>query len=96
VVGTVRDTDGGLVDVVKSRGADHRESFQHYELVETLDADAVAELSDALARLLGAVRTVVSDFRPMQSAVETMIGYARDDADHFSSTRSSTTTDRGR
>jgi glutamate dehydrogenase len=85
VVGTVRDTDGGLVDVVKSRGADHRESFQHYELVETLDADAVAELSDALARLLGAVRTVVSDFRPMQSAVETMIGYARDDADHYSS-----------
>ena len=85
VVGTVRDIDGSLLDVVKSRGADHRESFQHYELVETLDADAVAELSDALARLLGAVRTVVSDFRPMKGAVETMVGYARDDADYFSS-----------
>ena len=83
VIGTVRDPDGSLVDVVKSRGADHRESFQHYEIEETLDADASRELGDAIANILGSVRSAVAGFVPMQEAVETMIGYARDDADFF-------------
>ena len=83
VIGTVRDADGSLVDVVKSRGADRRESFQHYELEETLDPDASRELGEAIATILGSVRSVVADFKPMQEAVETMIGYARDDADFF-------------
>ena len=83
VIGTVRDADGSLVDVVKSRGADRHESFQHYELEETLDPDASRELGEAIATILGSVRSVVADFKPMQEAVETMIGYARDDADFF-------------
>ena len=83
VIGTVRDPDGTLVDVVKSRGAASRESFQHYELEETLDPDAAAELNEAIGTVLGSVRGVVADFVPMQEAVETMIGYARDDANFF-------------
>ena len=83
VIGTVRDPDGSLVDVVKSRGADRRESFQHYELEETLDPDAAEELSDTIDGILSSVRIVVSDFVPMQEAIETMIGYAHEDADFF-------------
>jgi glutamate dehydrogenase len=83
VVGTVRDEDGTLRDVVKSRGSDHRESFQHYELEETLDPVAAAEVAADVGRVLGAVRAVVGDFEAMKDAVETMIGYARADADYF-------------
>jgi glutamate dehydrogenase len=83
VIGTIRDEEGALLDVVKSRDTTHRESFQHYELSHTLDADAAAELTKAVAALLGGVRRVVSDFGAMQEAVETMIGYAREDAEFF-------------
>ncbi len=83
VVGTMRDEDGRLLDVVRSRGAKHRESFQHYELEEALDAEAAEELMAALEAILRSVRIVVRDFEAMKDATERMISLARADADYF-------------
>ena len=83
VVGTLRDDAGNLLDVVRGRDADNRESFQHYELLEMLDEAAATGLVEAIDWVLTGVKLVVSGFVPMQEAVRTMIGLARDDAASF-------------
>ena len=83
VIGTVRDDSGALVDVVKSRGSAHRESFQHYELEDEIDADTAEKLAETIASILGQLRVVVAHFVPMQEALARVIGYVREDAALF-------------
>ena len=83
ILGTVRDESGALVDVVRSRDTEHRESFQHYELEANLDEKEARLLTRALTRVLHDVRNVVADFEPMQNAVRTMVAYAHEDAAAF-------------
>ena len=80
VIGTIRDDDGRLVDVISTRGADRRESFQHYELNLGLDDEGNAALEHELAKVLDDVQAVVRDFEPLQASVAKMIEYVGEGA----------------
>jgi len=77
VVGTKRSGDGSITEILPARTALLRESMQHYELGQPLDADDSAELVAALERVLLDVGRAVSDFEQMQGAIYRMIKVAR-------------------
>jgi glutamate dehydrogenase len=83
VMGTVRDGDGHLVDIVNVRGAHSRESVQHYELDRKLgDRDALA-LEAAIRRVLRDVHLAVRDFGSLIESVDRMIAVAREGAARY-------------
>jgi glutamate dehydrogenase len=77
VVGTVRDDDGRLVQVLSGREAEHRESFMHFEVDRGLTAEAERELEERIRRILRDVALVVRDFEPMQERVHGMAELAQ-------------------
>jgi glutamate dehydrogenase len=77
VLGTVRSDDGELLDLTPARGAEHRESVQHYLLDRHLDETERAELDSRLRSVLADVQAAVRDFEPMQRVVERMKEVAR-------------------
>ncbi len=83
VIGTVRDDDGRLVAVTKARGAERRESVQHFELDRELSADDARAMEDEISRVLGDVTVAVRDFAAMRGAVEGMIRTAKACAHHY-------------
>jgi glutamate dehydrogenase len=87
VVGTVRGDDGELVDVVSTRGAARRESFQHYELNLAMDDEGNSALEHELAKVLIDVQVVVRDFEPLKASVAHMIEYVREGAGTYSDLR---------
>ena len=77
VIGTERDDEGCLVDVGDARGSSHRESIQHYALERSLDDQESQKLESRIQSVLSDLKQAVSDFEPMQGAVDRMIEIAR-------------------
>jgi glutamate dehydrogenase len=83
VIGTVRDAEGRLVEVTMARGADRRESVQHFELGRVLPDDEARAMEAEIARVLDDVAVAVRDFAAMRGAVEGMIKTAKASAHHY-------------
>ncbi|VAW06903.1 NAD-specific glutamate dehydrogenase, large form, partial [hydrothermal vent metagenome] len=83
VVGTVRGTDGRLVEITKARGADRRESIQHFELDRILPDEAARGVEEEISRVLADVAVTVGDFSAMRGAVEEMIKTAKSSTHHY-------------
>ncbi|HWL91545.1 MAG TPA: hypothetical protein VNP90_09310, partial [Actinomycetota bacterium] len=77
VVGTIRDEQGRLTEVMSGREAEHRESFMHFEVDRILADDVNAELEARVRRILRDVSLVVRDFDPMQDRVRHMMELTR-------------------
>ncbi len=77
VIGTTRDADGHIAAVLPARTAALRESVQHYELGQRLDADEAAALKQGVEVVLHDVGRAVADFEAMQGAIYSMIKIAR-------------------
>ncbi len=77
VIGTVRDEDGALVDVMPARGAETRESVQHYQLDRRLSSLERTQLHDGVVATLQDVRRVVEDFDPLKGRILRMIDLVR-------------------
>ncbi len=77
VVGTSRDSQGEITEVLPARSALLRESIQHYELASRLKEEEAAALKAGVERVLHDVRRAVGDFEPMQGAIYRMIQVAR-------------------
>jgi glutamate dehydrogenase len=78
VMGVDRGPDGRIVGVLHVRDAEHHESVMHFEVEGRLPAAEMADLEDAIRRVLGDVRLAVGDFPAMQDALRGMIEIARD------------------
>ncbi len=85
VVGTLRDEDDRLIDVLPARGADVRESVQHIELSRPVSSESLDALEGAVRRALENTVAAVRDFEPMQRAVERMADYAAEGISRYSS-----------
>lgn len=83
VIGAVRSDDGYLDEVVSARGAALRESVQHLELAERLDATASDELDAVVRGVLRDVRSSVRDLEALRQATQTMISGAKSSANHY-------------
>ncbi len=83
VVGTSRDSSGDLSEVASGKDASHRESLQHYELVESLSDAEERDLESQLATAIRSIRTTVRDYEPMRFAVRRMAHYAFEDGAAF-------------
>ena len=84
VIGTERNDQGELVDVISARAARMHESVQHYVLDRQLDDAEEEALHDRISSVLGDVRRAVIDFEPMQKAVDRMIELAGRGASRYS------------
>jgi glutamate dehydrogenase len=84
VLGAVRSGTGELLDLTPARGAEHRESVQHYLLDRRLDDSERAELDSRLCSVLADVQAAVRDFEPMQQIVHRMKEVARDGGPRYS------------
>jgi glutamate dehydrogenase len=84
VIGTRRDADGRILDVLPARSADQRESVQHVELNRPASGSAVEELETAVRRALEDTLAAVRDFEHMQVAARSMVRYAREGAARYS------------
>ncbi|MGE5460302.1 MAG: NAD-glutamate dehydrogenase [Solirubrobacterales bacterium] len=73
VIGTRRDTDGRIADVLDVHDAQVRESVMHFEVDRRLEPAELSELTEALRAILGDVRLAVRDFRAMREAVRRMM-----------------------
>ena len=76
VIGTLRDENDRIVEILPGRGADIRESIQHVELDRPLSDDALAELEVAVQGALGDTLAAVRDFEHMQVATRRMVRFA--------------------
>ncbi len=83
VIGTVRDTEGRLVEITKARGADRRESVQHFELDRVLSDETSRAMEEEISRVLDDVAVAVADFDAMRGAVAEMIETAKASAHHY-------------
>jgi glutamate dehydrogenase len=77
VIGTERGPDGRIRRVLHVREAETRESVMHFDLERRLPAAEMADLEDAIRRVLGDVRLAVRDFDAMQATLRGMIEIAR-------------------
>ncbi len=75
VLGIRRDETGRIVEIVHPRGAERRESVMHLELDRRLSETELADLAEAVRRILGDVRLAVRDFAAMRAAVERMVSW---------------------
>jgi glutamate dehydrogenase len=93
IAGTVRDDSGRLVEIGSARGADTRESVQHFELDRVLSDEAVVDLEADIATVLADIGLVVRDFIPMRDAVRVMVDTAKKSVHHYSFEEISETVD---
>ncbi len=78
VIGIERGPDGRILRVLHVREAASRESVMHFDLEGRLPGAELADLEEAIRRVLGDVRLVVRDFGAMQEALRGMIEIARE------------------
>ncbi|MGH2635738.1 MAG: NAD-glutamate dehydrogenase, partial [Actinomycetota bacterium] len=78
VIGIERSSDGRILRVMHVRDAEHRESVMHFEIERRLPGAELADLEDAIRRVLGDVRLAVRDFGAMQDALRGMLEIAWD------------------
>lgn len=83
VVGTERAADGQLMSLGPGRNASHRESIQHFELVNRLNEVEMAELELVVRSVLQGARQVVLDFLPMKERIDRMISLAKQAIGHY-------------
>ncbi|GIU91527.1 MAG: NAD-glutamate dehydrogenase [Acidimicrobiia bacterium] len=83
VIGTRRDPDGLLVEIVPARQAVTRESVEHYQLDRRLVDLDLPGMEKAVRSVLADVRAAVSDFRPMVDRVSRMIDLVRAGYRHY-------------
>ena len=76
IVGVERDADGAIDAVLHPREASRRESIMHFELERRLPDDELAEVEDALRKVLGDVRATVKDFPTMADRARRMVQLA--------------------
>ncbi|GMR02652.1 MAG: NAD-glutamate dehydrogenase [Acidimicrobiia bacterium] len=84
VIGTVRDGAGRLAAITAARGADRRESVQHFDLDRDLPDDVARALEAEIAQVLRDVTVSVRDFDAMRTAVGGMIETAKASVHHYS------------
>jgi glutamate dehydrogenase len=77
VIGTTRDDDGKLVAVSKARGAERRESVEHYQLDHLLDHETIMALYEDVTRAMRDVRRAVDDFEQLKVRILRMIELVR-------------------
>jgi glutamate dehydrogenase len=77
VLGVERDEQGRITSIGRARAAPHRESVMHFDLARRLDDPELAELEEAVRKVLLAVRRVVADFDALTERVDDMITVAR-------------------
>ncbi|HZD22303.1 MAG TPA: hypothetical protein VE569_02725, partial [Acidimicrobiia bacterium] len=77
VIGTIRDGSGRLIEILRARDAERRESVQHYVLDRFLDPIDHDSLRGRLQSVLVDVSVVVRDFDAMVSATDHMADLAR-------------------
>ena len=77
VIGAERDDSGRLTAVRHARHTMSRESIEHYQLDTVVDPDQMPALELAIAKVLEAVRSSVSDFHRMKAQVDRMVELAR-------------------
>ncbi|HMB55336.1 MAG TPA: NAD-glutamate dehydrogenase domain-containing protein, partial [Thermoanaerobaculia bacterium] len=73
VVGLTRDGDGRRTGVCEVDDEAPRESLMHIEIDQETTAERLDELTEALTSVLGDVRRVVDDWRPMVQRVEEIL-----------------------
>ncbi|HET9725018.1 MAG TPA: NAD-glutamate dehydrogenase [Actinomycetota bacterium] len=73
VIGTRRDDEGRVLQVLDAREAKVRESVMHFEMDRRLGDAELAELSESVRAILGDVRLAVRDFRAMRETVHRMM-----------------------
>jgi len=78
IIGTERGPGGELLGLRPVREAPRRESVMHFDLTRRLDDDELAELEQAVAGVLDAVRAAVQDFPAMTERVGRLAGEAAD------------------
>ncbi len=84
VIGTTRDEDGRLVAIAKARGAERRESVQHFELDRDLSEDASVAMEREISHVLADVEAAVRDFDAMRGAIQGMLETAKSSVHHYS------------
>src|SRR5919197_2106626 len=77
VVGVERDGNGRITRVLDAREAEELESVMHFELDRHLKPAELADIEEAVCRVLGDVRRAVDDFAEMRSRVDRMVEAAR-------------------
>jgi glutamate dehydrogenase len=83
VIGTTRDSNGGLTEVTAARSSSTRESVQHFELDRELGDEEQRRLETIIRDVLADISATVADFEPMRSAVHTMIATAKSNVHHY-------------
>ena len=78
IVGTERSADGAIVRILHPSGAPATESVMHFELDRRLTPEDLADLEDAVRRVLADVRRVVRDFPQLRERVESVVEIARE------------------
>ena len=78
IVGTERSADGAIVRILHPSGAPATESVMHFELDRRLAPEDLADLEDAVRRVLADVRRVVRDFPQLRERVESVVEVARE------------------
>jgi len=73
VIGTLRDAEGRVEQVLDVREAAVRESVIHFEMDRRLGEAELAELAESVRTILGDVRLAVRDFRAMRQVVRRMM-----------------------
>lgn len=76
VIGTSRDESGRLLEVMRAREANTRESVQHWVLNRFLDPVDHESFARRIEGVLGDVTLAVGDFEAMVDATERMAGLA--------------------
>ncbi len=84
VIGAERNEDGTLIAVGPARGAESRESIQHYQLDRLLDPTELEALHDGVLRTLGDVRRAVEDFGLLKGRIVRMIDLAHSSSGAYS------------
>ncbi|MEA2310893.1 MAG: glutamate dehydrogenase, partial [Solirubrobacteraceae bacterium] len=83
IIAVERDGAGRIRSVREPRGAPHRESVMHFDLDRRLGEAELADLEQAVAKVLGAVRAAVRDFPAMLERVAGMSRVARAGATRY-------------
>jgi glutamate dehydrogenase len=83
IMATERAGDGRIRAVRDARGAAQRESVMHFDLDRRLSDEELAELEQAVRRVLAAVRVVVRDFPVMVERAHAMARLARQGASRY-------------
>jgi glutamate dehydrogenase len=83
IVGTERSPDGGIARILHPSGAPATESVMHFELDRRLAPEDLADLEDAVRRVLADVRRVVRDFPKLRERADRLVEVAREGAKRY-------------